>query len=548
MMSDTIKVKKLTLLEHIEKIVEMSEKNGFGDVFFKDAEPHLAFVTETLCLTPIQAALFAHFLNKSDDETICVGEIAKSIKCKQVKLIQYMNDIDELENKKLLCCRRNRTTTYRVPMEVINALRKNEEFVPLSNKNISIDEFFSVLESLFDQRDNDELTFTNLSTAIKDLIEDNMQLVFSQKITSYKFSDYNLLLLVCFCHLFVNNHDDNVGFHDIEFLYDDRRQSRNVLREFKTGSHVLMDAKFIENTNSDGFVNKESFQLTDKAKQELLAEVNLSERQVNMKRGLLLFESLPAKRMFYNEAESGKIQELTSLLQESNFKNVQGRLSSNGMRTGFACLFSGAPGTGKTETVYQIAKETGRNIMQVDISATKSMWFGESEKQIKEIFDRYKAAVEKSETLPILLFNEADAVISKRIEVTTSTVAQTENAIQNIILQEIENLTGILIATTNLTKNMDKAFERRFLYKIEFKKPDIVIRKSIWQSIIPNLSDADAKELSSRFDFSGGQIENVARKRTVDAVVSGAEPSLERLVAFCKDELFNNDVAIRIGF
>jgi SpoVK/Ycf46/Vps4 family AAA+-type ATPase len=218
------------------------------------------------------------------------------------------------------------------------------------------------------------------------------------------------------------------------------------------------------------------------------------------------------------------------------------------MRTGFACLFSGPPGTGKTETVYQIARQTGRDIMMVDISETKSMWFGESEKRIKEIFTRYRNFVEDSEITPILLFNEADAVIGKRKDVSLSAVAQTENAIQNIILQELENLKGILIATTNLTENMDNAFERRFLYKIEFKKPDLAARQSIWQSMIPALSDDDAKEIASRYDFSGGQIENIARKRTVELILSGEEPSLEKLVTFCKEELLTKETAKKIGF
>jgi SpoVK/Ycf46/Vps4 family AAA+-type ATPase len=113
----------------------------------------------------------------------------------------------------------------------------------------------------------------------------------------------------------------------------------------------------------------------------------------------------------------------------------------------------------------------------------------------------------------------------------------------------METLSGILIATTNLTKNMDKAFERRFLYKIEFEKPAISARQSIWQAIIPELSEADAHELAARYDFSGGQIENIARKRTVDCIISGKEPELDTLLALSQDEvLAKEDGEKRIGF
>lgn len=91
------------------------------------------------------------------------------------------------------------------------------------------------------------------------------------------------------------------------------------------------------------------------------------------------------------------------------------------------------------------------------------MWVGESEKNIKGIFDDYKQKVKQSVKAPILLFNEADAIIGKRQVGAERAVEKMENSIQNIILQEIEQLDGILIATTNLAENMDKAFERRFL-------------------------------------------------------------------------------------
>jgi SpoVK/Ycf46/Vps4 family AAA+-type ATPase len=292
----------------------------------------------------------------------------------------------------------------------------------------------------------------------------------------------------------------------------------------------------VECVNDSGFENRDEFKLTDRAKEELLGELNLQTKKASRK-DILPCDSLAVKQMFYNEKERLQVAQLTGLLQEENFVSVQKRLNEKGMRTGFACLFHGAPGTGKTETVYQIARQTGRNIFLVDISETKSMWFGESEKRIKAVFEKYRSFVKSEKIMPILLFNEADAVIGKRKEANSSAVAQTENAIQNIILQEMENLEGIMIATTNLTQNLDKAFERRFLYKIEFEKPGEEAKRHIWQSIIPALQDSAAAELAGSFDFSGGQIENIARKCTVDSIISGKEPDFDTLVFYCKNEL-----------
>ena len=128
-------------------------------------------------------------------------------------------------------------------------------------------------------------------------------------------------------------------------------------------------------------------------------------------------------------------------------------------------------------------------------------------------------------------------------------VDKMENSIQNIILQEMESLEGIMIATTNLTQNMDKAFERRFLYKIEFSRPSLTAKSLIWQSMIPELSQDDAKSLAQKYNFSGGQIENIARKHIVDNIITGKTFSLENLNRHCDSELLDREAPRRaIGF
>ena len=241
--------------------------------------------------------------------------------------------------------------------------------------------------------------------------------------------------------------------------------------------------------------------------------------------------------------------QLCSLLEPKQFDNICARLEEKGLRRGFACLFYGAPGTGKTETVLQLARKTGRDLMQVNVSEIKSMWVGESEKNIKALFDRYRRLVKESERAPILFFNEADAIINKRNENAERAVDKMENSMQNIILQEIENLEGILIATTNLTKNMDKAFERRFLYKVEFEKPSLEAKQHIWQSMLPSLSATDAEILATKYDFSGGQIENISRKHSVEEILTGCSVGINRLIEFCNEERLEQAVSRRrIGF
>jgi SpoVK/Ycf46/Vps4 family AAA+-type ATPase len=97
---------------------------------------------------------------------------------------------------------------------------------------------------------------------------------------------------------------------------------------------------------------------------------------------------------------------------------------------------------------------------------------------------------------------------------------------------------------------MDKAFERRFLYKVKFEKPDLACRSQIWQAMIPSLEDADASFLAARYDFSGGEIENIARHYTIQTILHGSpEKMVKSLTEFCESERLEGTRAKRkIGF
>ena len=183
----------------------------------------------------------------------------------------------------------------------------------------------------------------------------------------------------------------------------------------------------------------------------MFADLHWVNQQTKQKNLLLDCTTFAVKELFYNPSVQRQIDRLGELLAPKYFTEIQQRMEAGGMRKGFACLFYGAPGTGKTETVYQLARRTGRDLMVIDVSQIKNCWVGESEKNIKAAFDHYRSYVRQLERAPILLFNEADAVLGIRQEGAQRAVEKMENSIQNIILQEMEQLDGIMIATTNLT-------------------------------------------------------------------------------------------------
>jgi hypothetical protein len=283
--------------------------------------------------------------------------------------------------------------------------------------------------------------------------------------------------------------------------------------------------------------NDLKFTLTDKAKNGLIGDelANLGDKPVKF---LTRHDSFAEKTMFYSKKNQENVDELTTLLGDMNYKAICDRLESKGQRKGFCCLFYGAPGTGKTETVYQIARSTERDVMKVDLSQTRDMWYGNTEKNVRKIFSDYAYAVKHTKKTPILLFNEADALLGRRMENKSSTVDSTENAIQNILLQCMEDLEGIMVATTNLEKNLDTAFERRFIYKICFDKPSLDARVGIWKTLVPDLAESLIRDVAGRFEMTGGQIENISRKMAVNYVLHGEETfSGEKLLELCEMEL-----------
>ena len=216
-------------------------------------------------------------------------------------------------------------------------------------------------------------------------------------------------------------------------------------------------------------------------------------------------------------------------------------------------LFYGPPGTGKTLTALALAGKLKRKILSVDCSKILSSWVGESEKNTKMIFQRYRELCENNKKPPVLLFNEADQLLSRRTSVLRA-VERMYNQMQNILLEELENFEGILIATTNLLENLDPAFSRRFHYRIEFKRPGARERLILWQihlKKIPLEEDVDLDYLAKHYELSGAQIALCVRAAAIRAARRLGKVCQDDLVTACENELsssFEGIACRKIGF
>ena len=548
-----------TIITALDRVLDMAEDSQLSDDFWESVKNPLAFLRQELGLTNIQIVVLAIMIEAG--EAVTWKRLGHFLGCSRLSMMVYSEEIEKLVSKRWAIRKGAREMGaffegIALSYGVVTALRHNKVFVPEKIDGLTEQQFVDKLESHIEKNMNDRsIDFKDDEEWMLQLIKANPHLPLCHDLLM--FDDIHvqslLLLIVVDYAQWEGSDGEGLTFETISSLYPEDYECDGLRYELRNGTHPLIECGYIEHKCVDGQVDTDRYMLTRNTKTELLSAYTPSHSKCRrMKqdnsRFLKNHDAIKEKSLFFNTSEQEQIERLTSLLSTENLPSVQERLEEQGMRKGFACLFYGAPGTGKTETVLQIARQTGRDLMQVDIAGLRDKWVGESEKNIKDVFARYRNLCQTCEVMPILFFNEADAIINKRTENVEHSVDKMDNAMQNIILQEIEDLDGILIATTNLTSNLDKAFERRFLYKVEFHKPDTDVKTKIWRSMLKDISADDARQLASHFDFSGGQIENIARKRTVDYILSGKFASLDEIEGYCRAELLSGKERRSIGF
>lgn len=549
---DKGKLHELTLLKSISSIVVLAVNSGLNEEFFDKANPYICYLAERQGITKMQAVLLSLFIEIcTTGSSADFSDLARFLNCKNVEVLQYMDAVNELVKMGML---REKTdekrgeSCYCMPLSLLSGFAKNETYKPKSYINATGIEFFQHVYSITHLRYTNQLSTEILVDEVLRVIDENPQLHFVKSLREIGLPRLNEVVLTHMCRHLIIDGTENVPMNHLSFLFDSFNSKSFFEHALVSGNHCLIREGWIENASADGFRDSECYRLTEKSRELLLSEFNLQIKGDN-KYSFIHQEDIIPKSLFFNEQVEQQLNCLSELLNENNYSGICNRLKAKGHRQGFACLFYGAPGTGKTESVLQLAHKTGRDIMQVDISRIKSMWVGQSEKNIKALFDYYRNITKRSKSVPILLFNEADGVIGKRKQNVEQSIDKMENSIQNIILQEMESLDGIMIATTNLVQNIDSAFERRFLYKVKFDRPGFDQRTKIWHSMLPSLTDESLHNLASCYDFSGGQIENIARKCDIQTILYGEHTvNDEAILQFCKEEGIASEKGRKIGF
>lgn len=501
-------------------------------------------VAEYLNVSYNEAIFFSVIFTQGLNSSPCnLNEISKKLRIDIYELMDYLQIIKKLSDQKLVKYKKNirnenivYSTSYSIPPRIFNAIIKNipcpKDNIEDLKSNIDVIHYFA---KQVDAIDNEELELSELESDYKNMLLEN------EKFEIIKFvSDQGLKFTETFLLLYTISKclegSDSVDFNSFENAMFHCKQSRVKFTQSMALAENNLTKNHIVEFRPGMFMNDFEVALTSKTISWLKSiNIILGTKSTNFWEVVEPEKSI-RKELYHNLNETEQLGILTNLLEKTNFENLVNRMSEKGLQPGVNILFYGKPGTGKTESVIQLGKITNRKILSIDISNMKSKWFGQSEKIIKNVFREYSTFCETEEQTPILLFNEADAIFSKRKSNNESSVSQTENAIQNILLNELERFKGILIATTNLDGNFDTAFERRFLYKIHFNLPEIEQRIKIWKSRFTILETNEANQLANEFDFTGAIIENIYRKTEIEHLLFNATVDYNTIYKNCLQE------------
>lgn len=313
--------------------------------------------------------------------------------------------------------------------------------------------------------------------------------------------------------------------------------------EFKENKKLLDDnSKLIQNNlleydeylNSFGEITK-SFFISDYFLQKIIDTKPKQNKKIKLQNAIKeqdIFELIEPNTHINDVIMPKATKELLKNILKQQDKKVLERLNKWNIKTSknieAKIIFYGPAGTGKTMSALSMAKSMKKAVLSFDCSKILSKYVGESEQNVRKIFDTYKQIAKNCKQSPILLLNEADQFLSTRLD-SSSSADKMHNQMQNIFLEQIEKFDGVIIATTNFLESLDSAFSRRFDYKIEFKKPDFEDRLKIWNKFLPKNAKFDKDfniKILAKYELSGAQILMVIKNTALKA-------------AICEDGIFN---------
>ena len=519
----------------------------------KDSDLVLSFAKEYgISIEETNIFFFIFSFSINTESFVCASDIKRELKLSFDEYISFMGIVESLRSKDMIVYgdRDLSSMNLNPTLGIDDSLIQKLVFGKNPLDNFKLDNPYSIIEyvtNLTKQRKDGELSTKKLYKEI-----DNMLLKIDKKLSAFhlirSYDDQERATLFIVANEYLSGNSHLLRAQDVAEHIEEKLSDRMMLfTKMLNGELKILKDNYIE-LDDDVFFENPMIKLTKVGAKKLFDMKNRKkDKKIHTELSSYIKHKTLKTNLYFPKTFETEILRLKKALEPKKFEKLLKELKKNNHSKGFISLFYGAPGTGKTALAYEIANVTKRDILQVDIEKIRDKYVGESEKRIARIFTEYKEAKKLLKREPILLFNEADALLGQRIGVSSS-IDQMNNSMQNILLQNLENFKGIFIATTNLIDNIDDAFSRRFLYKLEFPKPLMDAREKIWQTRLPNL-EKNVYHYISKYELSGGQIELIAKQFLIRSFLeeeNNPQLILERMI---KNELsYKTSGSKNIGF
>lgn len=549
------------LLSAVQKLSASIKGQEITDELINELENDSVPLVDFFGITHFQALIFSVYMEaKLKDRDLDLERMVEIFGKKLSVLADVNVALEELLAKKIVFHKTHEFSVRRnngankilcVNDTVASALMKGDKTLM---ETVKVDNFYALLNQIRDlivRRIEMMISTEDLCDEMMGLFDMNKSFPEVQWLLSFKeVTKYDLAILSNIAIEHIEGQEEVNINKMIKETFSEIQDRVRYTRKVKENQCNLFTHDLIVNSDEDfSFMNY--VRLSDTAMDVLLGGYkDLVTKEVKPKLCTVYkADNIKRESLFYNDEEGKQIETIERALEEENFVKLKSRLLDRGLKTGINILLYGVAGGGKTSTVMQLAAKTGRDVFFLDISSVQSKWVGEAEKQLQSVWTSYKECRKSMAKAPILLFNEADAILGTRMNAESS-ASKSYNTLQNIMLQNMEDFEdGIFIATTNLASHLDPAFERRFLFKVEYKKPNQEVRRKILSNIFKDLSPATIDEINSTCELTGGQIQNVHKKILINTVLDETSNHESLIVDLCKQEFVLSKTARNpIGF
>jgi ATP-dependent 26S proteasome regulatory subunit len=498
-----------------------------------------------------------------EDNNISNIMVAAELSLKRVDLVQIrfqkhlMTYLEKgyIEKKERHYNSRREHQEFSVSEEIYNCILLDQ---PLKNKGetkYDIINFTVLAKTLLKSMEGSNIT---LATAVGQLkgYQDKLNTPVITLLNNYDMDNLDYYLFLICMYDFINDPlDHRVLVRRIvsEICEEDGAAAFRIKREITFGTHFLIKSGLVQLAAEEDFREGASICLTQKVIDLVEQDELITKYQPKIDKNLIEIKTEDVPVLFYNENIQKELDKIINVLQPERFKSIVSEFKKNNMPSHCNILLTGEAGSGKTSMVYKICSSVNALVYPVKVEDMKSMFYGQTQKIVADTFSKFKKLAQANPDRTVVLFlDEADSLINKRYENVGTSTNQTDNAVQSIILQSLEDFNGncLSIFTSNMVSSFcDDAILRRCLWKLDVGLPTPETSNKIWRHNLKGYSDNLYQKLSL-LGLTGGYITNICRKVIMEKMIYQTVATEEMIYqwAMAETALKTGQVANVVGF